>query len=126
MALGELGGVGKVEERRGRATDAIVMFWRPIPNWQPSPGAFAAAVDVIATTTGLLGQAQLIGLLRNDIDLEEVAQVLAALIAGVISQQLSTEPGTDAVTGRVSRDADSIATMVVRHCGADPTARSIP
>lgn len=96
---------------------AELMFWRPIPHWQPSPEAFAPAVEMVARNAGTLRAAQAAGLLRDDADIEEMNELLGVLFSGVISQQLSNEPGVDAASGRVSRHAQAFAAMITHHYG---------
>lgn len=99
---------------------AELMFWRPIPHWQPAPAAFAPAVGVVAASAQMLRDAQSIGLVRADADVDEMTQVLGVLFTGVISQQLSNEPGVDAESGRASRHAASFAGMFLHCYGAEP------
>lgn len=96
---------------------AELMFWRPIPHWQPSPEAFVAAIEVVNQTGRLVADAQDAGLLRPDADVVEMNEVLGALFSGVISQQLSNEPGVDAGVGRISRHARAFAEMFAHHYG---------
>lgn len=93
---------------------AELMFWRPIPGWRPSSESFAPALEAMEDFTQLVEDAQDRGILRSDVGSNEIAQVFAALIAGVISQQLSNEPGTAARDGRVSQFAESMAAMFVQ------------
>lgn len=97
--------------------EAELMFWRPIPHWQPSPEAFAAAVDAVSATARTLAEAQQAGLLRADADVEEMTEVFGVIFSGVISQQLSNEPGVDAATGRISRHAHAFAAMFTHRYG---------
>jgi AcrR family transcriptional regulator len=103
---------------------AELMFWRPIPRWQPSADAFAAAVEVVGSTARLVRDAQAAGLVRADADVDEMTEVLGVLFAGVISQQLSNEPGVDAESGRISRYAAAVAGMFIDRYSR--TLRSTP
>ncbi|MBI4901658.1 MAG: TetR/AcrR family transcriptional regulator [Actinobacteria bacterium] len=103
---------------------AELMFWRPIPHWEPSPAAYGAAAEVVSTTRGLVGKAQSFGLLRADADAEEMTEVLGVLFTGVISQQLSNEPGVEARSGRTSRYASALADMFMHRYGTE--VRSTP
>lgn len=105
---------------------AELMFWRPIPHWQPSPAAFAPAVEVVERTAQIVRDAQAVGLLRPDADVEEMTQLLGVVFAGVISQQLSNEPGVDAASGRASRHARAFAEMFMSRYGTDPETRREP
>ena len=96
---------------------AELMFWRPIPHWQPSAEAFAPAVAAVGRTTQIVRDAQTHGLLRADADVEEMTELLGVIFSGVISQQLSNEPGVDAASGRVSRHACAFAAMFMHHYG---------
>ncbi|MDO5501074.1 MAG: TetR/AcrR family transcriptional regulator [Propionibacteriaceae bacterium] len=103
---------------------AELMFWRPIPNWQPAPEAFAPAVEVVSRTTQIVADAQSCGLLRADADLDEMTQLLGVIFAGVISQQLSNEPGVDAEAGRASQHAAAFADMFLSHYGTRQQRRT--
>lgn len=79
---------------------AQLMFWRPIPGWAPTPGAYAPAVQLLEWVTATFAELQRRGWLRGDVDVTEVVDVWNVLISGVISQQLSNEPGVDVDSGR--------------------------
>lgn len=98
---------------------AELMFWRPIPNWTPSPAAFETAIAVFADAHDFLRHAQSIGLLRADADPVEMTEALGVLFTGLISQQLSNEPGIAAESGRVSRHAHALAAMFANHYAPD-------
>ena len=101
--------------------EAQLMFWRPIARWQPSPAAFEPAQTTLTHGATALAEAQRIGLLDGDPTPEELVQVWAALVAGVISQQLSNEPGVRADEGRTSRHRAALVRMYVDHYS--PTSR---
>ena len=105
---------------QNRAT-AELMFWRPIPLWAPSPTAFAAAVATIQDLRRAVAAAQAVGLLRESADVDEMTEALGVLFAGLISQQLSNEPGVDAHRGRISRHTRALADMYVHHYRPDHT-----
>jgi AcrR family transcriptional regulator len=96
---------------------AELMFWRPIPHWEPSSSAYAAAAEVVTTTRRLVREAQSAGLLLPDADAEEMTEVLGVLFTGIISQQLSNEPGVEARSGRTSRYAAALADMFIHRYG---------
>lgn len=105
---------------------AELMFWRPIHNWEPSPEAFAPAVAAMGGVARILGEARTAGLVREDADLDEMAQAMAVLAAGIISQQLSNEPGVPAESGRASRYCDTFAAMFVHQFGTPEALRRRP
>lgn len=82
--------VGWALEHRAQAE---LMFWRPIPGWEPAPAAYASAVTLVEGLHEALRTSQHRGQLRDDVAVEEMGHVLTVLTTGVISQQLSNEPG---------------------------------
>ena len=105
--------------------EAQLMFWRPIAHWQPSPSAYEPAEQVMGLTAASLGRAQRLGLLDPEADLDELVGAWVALVAGVISQQLSNEPGVPLAEGRTSRHRGALVRMYVDHYSPH-THRSTP
>jgi AcrR family transcriptional regulator len=79
---------------------AQLMFWRPIPNWEPSAESFGSAVATVERLRQTLRELVDLGLLRPDTDVAEAADVWTVLISGLVSQHLSNEPGTALDDGR--------------------------
>jgi AcrR family transcriptional regulator len=104
--------------------EAQLMFWRPIARWQPSPSAFEPAEATLLHTASAFAAAQRLGLLAPGPEAEELAQVWAALVTGVISQQLSNEPGVALPDGRTSRHRAALVSMYVAHYSPAPTRRT--
>lgn len=105
--------------------EAQLMFWRPIARWEPSPDAFAPAEQVMGRTAASLDLAQRLGLLDPEADLDELVSAWVALVTGVISQQLSNEPGVPLAEGRTSRHRGALVRMYVDHYSPH-THRSTP
>jgi AcrR family transcriptional regulator len=99
--------------------EAQLMFWRPIAGWRPSPEAFEPAEAVLDHTAAVFTRAQDLGLLHDAPDVEELVQVWVALTVGVISQQLSNEPGVPADEGRSSRHRAALVRMFADHYSPD-------
>jgi len=99
----------------GHPAEAQLMFWRPIARWQPAPSAYEPAQQVMGITASSLGEAQRLGLLDPGADLDELVTVWVALVAGVISQQLSNEPGVPLADGRTSRHRGALVRMYADH-----------
>lgn len=95
-----------------------LMFWRPIQQWEPSSQAFAPAVELVESLGQVLGRLQTRGLLRADADVEEMTSVVNVLGAGVVSQQLSNEPGVPLELGRDSRHLDRLVEMFLSQYAA--------
>ena len=106
--------------------DAQLMFWRPIARWQPSPAAFEPAARALARAGAALARAQELGLLDPTPEPEELVQVWAALTTGVISQQLSNEPGAGVDEGRTSRHRAALVRMYADHYSPRPCTHPHP
>jgi AcrR family transcriptional regulator len=79
---------------------AEVMFWRPLPGWEPSAAAYEPARDALEVMAIALATLRDRDLLAPDADILEMTDVFVLLVTGVISQQLANEPGVDAPAGR--------------------------
>lgn len=82
-----------------RAT-AQLMFWRPVPSFQPSADAFAPSVEMVALQRAALADAVANGQLGPEADSEEAVCLVSALIVGVLSQAMANEPDLDWGQGR--------------------------
>jgi AcrR family transcriptional regulator len=96
---------------------AELMFWRPIQGWEPSPAAYAEAVRLTDDMHAALAELQRRGLLRADVAVEEMGRVLTVLSTGVISQQLSNEPGVPMRRGRYAADLGRLVAMFLHEFG---------
>jgi AcrR family transcriptional regulator len=79
---------------------AQLMFWRPIPNWEPTGESFGSAVAIVERLRALLRELVDLGLLARDTDVAEAADVWTVLSSGLVSQHLSNEPGAGLDQGR--------------------------
>jgi AcrR family transcriptional regulator len=71
---------------------SALMFWRPVPGFVPSAGAYAPALEL-----DMEGRAEVValrdaGVLPLDVDVDRVYRAQVAFVSGVISQQLSNAP----------------------------------
>lgn len=96
---------------------AELMFWRPILGWEPAPEAYAAAVALTDDMHEALATMQRRGLLRADADVEEMGRVITVLSTGVISQQLSNEPGVPLGRGRFTGELGRLVAMFLHEFG---------
>src|SRR6187455_2146025 len=74
---------------------AQLLFWRPVPGFQPSADAFAAADDVVALLRSALRHAVDSGQLGPDAASERAVALLSTLHFGVLSQHLANDPHGD-------------------------------
>lgn len=98
---------------------AELMFWRPIPAWEPSPQAFAAAGVVVDRLTAWIADLRRRGALRDDVEAAEPADLVMIMAAGVITQQLANQPGADIRSGRFSARIEALVTMFLSRYASD-------
>lgn len=99
---------------------AELMFWRPIAGWEPSEPAYAEARALTDMLASWIVRMQDAGLLRDDVEVEELAEVLMILSTGVITQQLANEPGASVEHGRFSSRIDALAETYLTRYGGEP------
>ncbi|CAN5896022.1 hypothetical protein BH23ACT8_BH23ACT8_25440 [soil metagenome] len=93
---------------------AQLLFWRPVPGFEPSPEAFAPAVEVMDDTRRVMQDSIDRGQLHPDAASERGLALFTCLIGGVISQQLANEPGAGFATGRFTALTPVVVDMFVR------------
>lgn len=84
----------------GHGTLAQLLFWRPVPGFEPSPEAFAPSQDMVDLFRDALHAAAQSGQIEADLDSEETVALLSVIAAGARSQYLANEPGTPAASSR--------------------------
>ena len=75
-------------------TLAQLLFWRPVPGFEPSPEAFAPSLTMVDLFRQALRDAAHSGQIEADLASEETLGLLSVIAAGVRSQYLANEPGT--------------------------------
>ncbi|AIY03307.1 hypothetical protein ART_3708 [Arthrobacter sp. PAMC 25486] len=90
---------------------AQLLNWRPVPGFQPSAGAFAPSLAMVAQTRALLALAVGRGRLTPAATTDEALLLFTSVIAGVVSQQLANEPHANPAEGRYSRLLEPALTM---------------
>jgi len=101
---------------------AQLLFWRPVPGFAPTPEAYQPAVALVDLSTELFVSMQERGWLRSDVAAADLLRDWTIVTAGIISQQLSNEPGTDFASGRFTTALPSVVAMYVAANGAAPPA----
>jgi len=99
---------------------AQLLFWRPVPDFTPSPDAYQPAVELVDRTRTLFTDMRDRGLLRSDADLDAAVRDWIVVVSGVLSQQLANAPDEDAETGRFVSALPSLIRMFTREYGARP------
>ncbi len=71
---------------------AQLMFWRPVPSFEPSPEAFAPSAEMVALQRAAFADAVAAGQLGPEADSDEAVFLASTLITGVLSQAMANEP----------------------------------
>jgi AcrR family transcriptional regulator len=71
---------------------AELLFWRPVPSFQPSEEAFAPSVEMVEMQRGAMADAVAAGQLGPSANDEDAIYVVSTLIVGVLSQAIANEP----------------------------------
>jgi hypothetical protein len=71
---------------------AELLFWRPVPNFHPSPEAFAVSMEMVELQRGALADAVARGQLGPAANEEGAIFLVSTLIAGVLGQAIANEP----------------------------------
>jgi AcrR family transcriptional regulator len=79
---------------------AQLMFWRPVPSFEPSAEALAPSVEMVALQRAAMADAVVAGQLGPEADSEEAVYLVSTLIVGVLSQAMANEPGLEWGKGR--------------------------
>lgn len=80
-----------------------LMYWRPVPGYEPSPEAFAPSLRSIESLREMLERGVEAGVLQEGAKGEAAMAMVTCLISGVVTQQLANEPGASFARGRFSR-----------------------
>lgn len=71
---------------------AQLMFWRPVPSFEPSPQAFAPSTEMVTLERAALADAVTAGQLGPGADSDEAVYLVSTMITGVLSQAIANEP----------------------------------
>ena len=72
---------------------AQLLFWRPVPGFEPSPDAFAPSIEMVDLFRTALRAAVAAGQLGPAAAEEDALLLLSVLAAGTTSQYMANEPG---------------------------------
>ncbi|HET6817326.1 MAG TPA: TetR/AcrR family transcriptional regulator [Mycobacteriales bacterium] len=105
---------------------AQLLFWRPVPGFQPSDEAYAPAVELYEEGLARLARLQQRGLIRPDVPIDDVQRDWTVVISGVVSQQLSNAPDQPFDSGRFTTALPGLVDMFVTYYGAQPSNAATP
>jgi AcrR family transcriptional regulator len=99
---------------------APLLFWRPIPGFEPSNESYALAQQLVERSRADLATATRNGELAPHADTDEVFRLFTSLSAGLCSQQLANEPDATYESGLFTSLTDQALEMFVRHYATPP------
>jgi AcrR family transcriptional regulator len=102
------GPLALIEWTRRHPVRAQLLFWRPVPGFEPSPDSLAPAVANMADLRDRLEAAVDAGLLAPGAATDEAIALMTTLVAGVVSQQMSNQPHAPVGEGRFERLAPTV------------------
>jgi AcrR family transcriptional regulator len=95
-----------------------LMFWRPVPGYEPSPEAYEPAVRLLEWSRAAFAALRDRGAFRADVDVDELLVAWTAVTSGVITQQLANAPHESFEEGRFSGLLPTIVDMYVAYYAA--------
>jgi AcrR family transcriptional regulator len=99
----------------GNPVLAQLMFWRPVPGFQPSAETFRASVSDLDELRAEFAEAVRSGQLDESADSAEAVRLLTVVMSGLITQQMANEPGVPYGTGAFTRLTDEAIEMFLDH-----------
>ena len=81
---------------------AQLLFWRPVPSFEPTPEAMAPSVEMVGLQRQALADAVAAGQLGPGADSDEALYVTSVFVSGVVGQAMANEPGLPWGEGRFS------------------------
>jgi AcrR family transcriptional regulator len=97
-----------------------LLFWRPIPGFEPSPASYALAQRLVDRSRSDLTVAVAQGELAPHADTDEVFRLFTAISAGLCSQQLANQPDATYESGLFTSLTDRALDMFVRQHAPPP------
>ena len=81
---------------------AQLLFWRPVPSFEPTAQAMAPSVEMVQLQRLALAEAVAAGELGAGADSDEAVFVASIFVSGLIGQAIANEPGLPWGEGRFS------------------------
>jgi AcrR family transcriptional regulator len=79
---------------------AELLFWRPVPRFEPSPEAMSFSREMVAIQRRAMADAVAAGQLGPGADTDEAIYMVSTFIVGVLSQAFANEPELEWGQGR--------------------------
>ena len=103
------------------ATSAQLMFWRPVPDYEPAGGAYEPAVLMLEESREAFRQLESAGLFRPGVDIDEALRTWTVLTSGIFTQQMANAPHEPFETGRFTTAIPRVVEMYVAVYGRPTT-----
>src|ERR1017187_10084433 len=103
---------------------AQLMFWRPVPNFDPSAEAFAPSAEMVAQQRAAMADAVAAGELGPEADSDEAIDLVSMLIVGVLSQAIANEPGLGWGEGRFTTQFPRLMKLLIAAYPPTPRPQS--
>jgi AcrR family transcriptional regulator len=81
---------------------AQLMFWRPVPSFEPTAEAMAPSIEMVAIQRAALADAVALGQLGPGATTEEGVYAVSILVSGTLTQAMANEPELPWGKGRFS------------------------
>lgn len=94
---------------------AQLLYWRPVPGWEPSPDIFSASREETSQARAAFADAVRLGQLDAEAGKEEAFRLLTVVMSGLISQQMANEPGRRYDSGIFTRLTETALDMFFAH-----------
>src|SRR4051794_22818993 len=107
------------------STSAQLMFWRPVPDYEPSPDAYAPAVTMLERSRESFRLAESEGLFAPHVDVDEALRTWTVLTSGVFTQQMANAPHEPYETGRFTTAIPRVVQMFVAVYGRPTTSQKV-
>lgn len=105
---------------------APLLFWRPVPGFEPSPESYALAEELVARARADLLEAVRRGELDASTDTDEAFRLLTTLGAGIASQQFANQPDATYEDGLFTSLTDRALAMFVQQYAPRKKTRTAP
>jgi AcrR family transcriptional regulator len=99
---------------------APLLFWRPIPGFEPSPASYALAQRLAERSRADLATAVRNGELAPHADTDEVFRLFTSISAGLCTQQLANEPDATYECGLFTSLTEQALNMFVQQHSPPP------
>ena len=106
-----------VEFATGDPARAQLLFQRTIPGFEPTPESYAVAIELNRVTVDAL--------VEHGIDDPDALDLFTTLVAGVINQQLSNDPGGDRYSRLIDRVIDMYLSQMAPRKQANKTRKQV-